>query len=185
MRKLAMVTGATLLACGGGGDAKPVSAKPPAANAPTAKAPSVVDTARVARGAGAPPGAACPPTGLWAECSILYRLERAGLAPRFDSSAKVDAGALHGASRTLVVKIGRLATLDVFLYPDSAARIAAEKTLDRSQFVSGEAEQTIRRERTLIENANLVGLFTSINSHQRERVADALGAGPPQPPSKP
>ncbi len=79
------------------------------------------------------------------------------------------------------MKIGRLARLEVFLYPDSAARIADESHLDRQQFVGATQEQTIKRERTLIENGNLVGLLTSLNSHQRERVSDALTAGPPQP----
>ena len=80
-----------------------------------------------------------------------------------------------------MVKIGLSAQLEVHVYPDSAARIADAAKLDRSQFVSGAAEQTIRRERTLIESANLLAMLTSINSHQRERVSDALTAGPPQP----
>jgi hypothetical protein len=44
--------------------------------------------------------------------------------------------------------------------------------------------QTIKRERTLIESGNLIGLLTSINAHQRERVSDALMAGAPQPDKK-
>jgi hypothetical protein len=110
----------------------------------------------------------------------MYRLDRAGLAPKLDSLAKPDETSLHGQS--MVVKIGLSAKLEVFLYPDSAARIADAAKLDRTQLVSATAAQTIRRERTLIENANLVGLLTSINDHQRERVSDALTAGPPQPP---
>lgn len=129
----------------------------------------------------APGDPKCPSTGLWAECSLLYRLDRAGLAPRIDYDAKVDETSIGGGATTFVVKIGMNAHLDVFLYPDSAARIADEQKLDRKQFVLPGAEQTIRRERTLIENSNLVGLLTSINGHQRDRVADALMAGPPQP----
>jgi hypothetical protein len=60
------------------------------------------------------------------------------------------------------------------------ARVADAKKLDRTQLVLPGAEQTINRERTLIENANLIGLLTSLNGHQRERVSDALLAGPPQ-----
>jgi hypothetical protein len=48
--------------------------------------------------------------------------------------------------------------------------------------VSGTGPQTIKREKTLIESVNVIGLLTSINAHQRERVSDALTAGPPQPP---
>ena len=130
--------------------------------------------------AAATPGdTACPATGYWAKCSVLYRLERAGLAPHPDSGATPDEKSLSGSS--FVVKIGSLARLEVFLYADSAARIADEKKLDKSKLVSATAPQTILRERTLIENANLVGLLSSINDHQRERVSDALTAGPPQP----
>jgi hypothetical protein len=129
----------------------------------------------------AAPGPACPATGLWARCSVLYRLERAGLAPHLDSTAKVDEKSIGAGAESFVVKIGVQARLEVFLYPDSVARISDAQKLDRTQFVNATAEQTIKRERTLIENANLVGLLTSINSHQRERVSDALTAGAPQP----
>lgn len=142
-------------------------------------------TAHVPAQLGAAPGSPnCPPTGMWAECSVLYRLERAGLGIKIDSSEKADVKTLGGASSTFVLKIGANARLDVFLYPDSATRAAAESKLDRKQFVNSTATQTINRERTLIENANLVGLLTSLNSKMRERVADALEAGAPQPPSK-
>ena len=132
--------------------------------------------------AAAAPAPACPATGNWASCSVVYRLERAGLAPHVDSSATPDERSLHG--RPLVLKIGFNAKLEVFLYADSTTRVADERALDRRDYVSATASQTIKRERTLIENANLVGLLSSTNDLQRERVSDALTAGPPQP-SKP
>jgi len=129
-----------------------------------------------------PADSKCPATGQWAECSVLYRLERAGLAPRADSTATPAEKELTG--RPLLLKIGLTATLEVYVYPDSITRATDAKKLDRTQLVVPGASQTMRRERTLIENANLIGLLTSINDHQRERVSDALLAGPPQP-SKP
>lgn len=150
--------------------------------APPPRAP---ETAASNRGetVAAPAGAAsCPATGRWAQCSVLYSLDRAGLAPHLDSTATPEEKALSG--QAFVVKIGSTARLEVFLYADSAARLADEKKLDRSKLVGATAPQTILRERTLIENANLVGLLTSINDHQRERVSDALTAGPPQPSSR-
>ena len=83
--------------------------------------------------------------------------------------------------KPLVLKIGRAATLELFVYPDSNGRIADAKKLDRTHLVSATAQQTIERERTLIESSNVIGLLTSLNSHQRERVSDAITAGPPQP----
>ena len=127
------------------------------------------------------PGPACPATGLWSACSVMYRLDRAGLAPSIDSSGAPDEKMLTGAP--LMLKIGFTAKLEIHLYADSAARIADEKRIDRTQYVTPEQQQTMRRERTLIETANMVGLLTSINGHQRDRVADALMAGPPQPPA--
>jgi hypothetical protein len=127
----------------------------------------------------------CPATGLWAECSVLYRLERAGLAPHVDSTGTVEEKALTG--RPLLIKFGTASRLEVFIYPDSAARIADAQKLDRSALVGATDQQTIRRERTLVENANLIGLLSSINDRLRERVSDALTAGAPQPnpPTKP
>lgn len=143
------------------------------ADAPPSKSPA----------AGAAPVATastgCPADGQWAPCSILYRLERAGLAPKVDSGGKPNEPQLGG--EPMMVKIGLSAELELHVFGDSLAREAAVAKLDRKQFVNGTAEQTIRRERTLIESVNLLGLLTSINSRQRERVSDALTAGPPQP----
>lgn len=145
------------------------SKTPPVSSASVPPAPTV---------AAGPADSKCPATGQWAECSVLYRLERAGLAPHADSTATPAEKALTG--RPLLLKIGLTASLELYFYPDSTARVADAKKLDRTQFVVPGAQQTIKRERTLIENANLIGLLTSINDHQRERVADALTAGPPQ-----
>jgi hypothetical protein len=148
-------------------DAKPVSA------GATTGTPAVVAVAPTR----------CPATGLWAECSVIYGLERAGVAPHADSSSSApEERSLSGTP--LVLKIGVSARLEVFLYPDSAARIADGKKLDRNELVDGVRTQTIKRERTLIESGNLIGLLTSINAHQRERVSDALMAGAPQPDKK-
>jgi len=143
-------------------------------------------TAQPARVAPVPGDSACPANGLWAQCSVLYRLDRAGLAPHLDSTGTVEEKSIGAASggTSFAVKIGMLARLEVFLYRDSTARIADAAKLDRKEFVGATQEQSIKRERTLIENANLIGLLTSLNSHQRERVSDALMAGPPQPPAK-
>jgi len=121
----------------------------------------------------------CPATGLWAECSVLYRLERSGLAPHVDSSGVATEKLLTG--RPLLIKFGPTSRLEVFLYPDSVARKADAAKLDRTTLVGATDQQTLRRERTLIENANLIGLLSSINDRLRERVSDALTAGAPQP----
>jgi hypothetical protein len=129
--------------------------------------------------AAAPGDSACPQTGLWAECSLLYRLERAGLMAHVDSAAQPEDKTLTG--RVLMLKIGRSAQLELHIYADSTMRAAAAKTLDGASYVGATTPQTAKREKTLIESVNVIGLLTSINAHQRERVSDALTAGPPQP----
>jgi hypothetical protein len=172
MRRLgAIVVAVAIVGCSGSSSGKSDAASSRHAN----------DSTNPSSEIGAAPGPVCPATGRWAQCSVLYRLERAGLAPRLDSTAKPEEKAIGAGSTSFVVKIGLQARFEVFLYADSASRAADAQKLERTQFVNGTAEQTIKRERTLIENANLVGLLTSINSHQRERVSDALTAGPPQP----
>lgn len=142
--------------------------------APPPPPPPASAAASVASGAGG-----CPATGLWAECSLLYRLGRAGLALHVDSGASPNEKSL--TVKPLVITLGGAARLELFVYPDSAARIADEKKLDRTTLVNATAELTIKRERTLIESVNVIGLLTSISSHQRERVSDAITAGAPQP----
>jgi len=168
MRQKALWVVAILAAACGG---KPDSTK-------SAPKDSLVATA-VATAPGSPD---CPATGKWARCSLLYRLERSGIAPRVDSSAKPSVIVLSG--EPIVVKFGVNSVLDLYIYPDSAARAADDAKLDKTQFVGATAPQTIRREQTLIENNNVIGILTSINDRLRERVSDAITAGAPQPKTK-
>ena len=121
----------------------------------------------------------CPATGLWAECSAFQALDRAGLAPRRDSTAgpvRMDPLTRPGTRYLLGG-----AELDVFVYPSEADRARDEARLDKHQFIEATDEPTLRGEPTIIRNANLLAILRSRNDHQRERVSDALSAGPPQP----
>lgn len=71
--------------------------------------------------------------------------------------------------------------LELFIYRDVAARERDERRLDRTKFVEFDAPLGMQPLPTLIRNANLLAVLHSRNDHQRERVADALTAGPPQP----
>jgi len=121
---------------------------------------------------------ACPANGQWSECAVYDRLDHAGLAPRRDSS---------GVPVTLppLVQQGTKyllgsAELDVFVYHDAETRERDESRLDRSKFIEATDEPTLRGEPTIIRNVNLLAILRSRNDHQRERVSDALSAGPPQ-----
>ena len=109
------------------------------------------------------------------------RIDRAGLAPR-DTTTLGELPTLD--AKPILYRVGR-AGLAVYLFADSAARIRASRTLDTTKYVSNTQPMTILSEATVIQNDNLLALLFTKNDHQRERVADALTAGPPQPSSKP
>ena len=121
---------------------------------------------------------ACPAKGVWSDCAVFNALDRAGLAPRRDSAA----GAITAPPLTQTgtrILLGS-AALEVFVYPDAAARQRDEARLDKSKFIEAAVEPTLRGEATLIRNVNLLAILHSRNDHQRERISDALAAGLPQ-----
>jgi hypothetical protein len=137
----------------------------------------VADTAATRSASQASRRPACPATGQWAECSVFERLDRAGLAPRRDSSAASEPPL---TPKGLLYKVGT-SDLEVYLYESAAAREKEDAVLDRTKYLEYPAPLTIKREATLIRSANLIGILHSRNDHQRERVSDAITAGPPQP----
>jgi hypothetical protein len=129
--------------------------------------------------AGAMPSAsrpACERTGHWIPCQVRQRLERSGLAPRDSNST--DLPALGPAPA--VFRVGR-GGLVVYLFADSVTRARAATRLDTVTFVAAERPLTMLSRATVIQNDNLLALLYSKNEQQRERVSDALMAGPPQP----
>lgn len=122
----------------------------------------------------------CPATGQWAECSVFERLDRAGLAPRRESSGAREPML---TPKGLLFKVGT-ADLELYLYENAAARENEDAALDRTKYLEYPAPLTIKREPTLIRSANLIAILHSRNDHQRERVSDAITAGPPQPKPK-
>jgi hypothetical protein len=144
----------------------------PAADS-AAKTETAAPAASALAGASKP---ACERTGHWIPCQVRQRLERSGLAPR-DTSAK-DLPALGPTPAVFRVGKGSLA---VYLFADSATRARAATKLDTVTFVGAERPLTMLSRATVIENDNLLALLFSKNEQQRERVSDALMAGPPQP----
>lgn len=123
----------------------------------------------------------CPSTGLWTECSVVYRLDRSGLVPRLDSSAAPTESPLTPKGRLL--RVGK-SELELYFYPDAASREREQRSLEAAKYVQYPAPVPMTPVPTLITSANLIAILHSRNDHQRERVSDALTAGPPQPPSK-
>ena len=127
--------------------------------------------------AGAKP--ACPKTGHWSPCQVRTRLDQAGVAPRTaDAGTLSDLPAL-GAT-PIVYQVGS-AGLAVYLFSDTTARARASHSLDTARFIAPARALSMRGEATAIQSDNLLALLFSRNEQQRERVSDALTAGPPQP----
>ncbi len=164
-------TGLTLLACGG---QKSHTAADTRSTAASASADTLQPTAPTSSGK-----SPCPATGQWSDCAVFQALDRAGLAPRRDSSqGSVTVAPLTQPGTRLLLGS---AELDVFVYADAGARERDESRLDKTKFIEATDEPTLRGEPTLVRNVNLLALLRSRNDHQRERVSDALSAGPPQP----
>ncbi len=120
----------------------------------------------------------CPATGLWAQCSLVDRIERSGLVPRVDSSSQPDEPPV--SVRGFLMRIGS-SELEVYLYPSTVAREADAAKLDTARYLAYDAPVPMQPRPTLLQSANLLAIFHSRNDHQRERVGDAITAGPPQP----
>jgi hypothetical protein len=119
----------------------------------------------------------CPVTGHWMMCSVIERLERAGVTTRLDSVLVSEPPLVQRGRR---VQVGRAEML-VFFYEDSTARVADEARLDRTRYVGPSQGLSMRAEATLIGSDNLLAILKTRNETQRERVALAITAGPPQP----
>ena len=122
-------------------------------------------------------GPACTRTGHWVACAVQTRLEQSGLAPL--KADKIDALPKVGPT-PLLYRVGN-AELAIFIFADTLARHRAAAALDTAAYIAPSRDLSMRNETTAIQNDNLLGLLYSRNEHQRERVADALTAGPPQP----
>jgi len=108
---------------------------------------------------------------------VVDRLDRSGLAPRVDSSA-VDEPPL--TPKGTLVHLGP-SDVELYFYPNVAAREREQAKLDKTKYIDYSAPVTLKGETTLITSANLIAILHSRNDHQRERVSDAITAGPPQP----
>ena len=123
----------------------------------------------------------CLTTGLWAECSVLRRLEQAGLAVHAESLAVVREPSLAISGKRMPIARGEIA---IFIYADTGSRGRDEAKLDAKQFIAPDAEPSILKQRTLVANQNLLVLMNVTNETNRERISNALMAGPPQPPKR-
>lgn len=161
-----VLVGCVLVVCGGCGRGKPGRNDSAAAT-----------VASVATRAGATTPM-CQRTGHWSECTVRIKLDQAGLAPQISAEHVGDLPKLPVQPITLTIGNAGLA---YYLFADASSRHAAAAALDTSRFIPQTRPISMKSETTLIENDNVLVLLYSKNEHQRERVADVITAGPPQP----
>jgi hypothetical protein len=123
----------------------------------------------------------CLTDGLWKECSLLYRLERSGFGIHHDSLAEVHEPGLRVSGKRLLIGRG---TVDFFVYADTLSRAREQAKLDPTLFIPPSAQSSILKQRTLIANYNLLVLMDVAGDAYRDRIANAIMAGPPQPPKE-
>lgn len=143
--------------------------------APASDTPAAQQEATAVAAGGAP---TCQRTGHWSECTVRIRLEQSGLAPQSGSDKIGDLPKLDVKAVTLTLGNAGVA---FYLYPDTVSRHTAAATLDTAKFIAQARPISMKAETTLIQSDNVLVLLFSKNEHQRERVSDAIMAGPPQP----
>ena len=123
-------------------------------------------------------GSPCPHNGLWAECSVERRLKQAGfVVTRVDSAFGKRAGF---SVKPIVYSLGK-SRLEVFLYENEKALAKDVAKLDTVRVVPIGSPPDSAVAPTFIRSANLIGILTSQNARQAERVVLAITAGAPQP----
>lgn len=175
VRSIAAVLAAGVFACGGGqdrADQEGARGAPPEKHAisPTPSGPHPSNASDIAE-------STCPPTGLWAECSVITRLEQAGLVmnPHQDP---ITHASLQRQGRAFSV---RDAELEVFIYPNRAERERDEARVDRDDYLEADGPPQPIHKPTIVTSENLLVVLDTRRERQRERITLALTAGPPQP----
>lgn len=152
-------------ACGGG---EPEAGEPPAADSTVV---AMADSALPDTG----PVVGCPEWGLWRECNVQKRLDRAGVRiEKQEEGVRHDFLDVEG----LVWKTAR-AEVQVFLYPSKAARELDLADVDTVN-VSGRDKRIYWKEpAVMVTSGNLAAIVISMNPREQERIALSLGAGLP------
>jgi len=124
-----------------------------------------------------PSDSACPRDGTWKACALEDRIGKAGLMIKPLDSLRVP----FFPSTGMRYKIGKVATMAVFYFPDSATGATAASGLDPFRLTP--RGDTIgawpAAPRDVIRSANLIAVLFDVNATQVERLRLAITAGAP------
>jgi len=128
-----------------------------------------------------PSDSACPRDGTWKACALEDRINKAGIPIKVLDTIQVPYFPQPG----IRYRIGRVATMAAFYFPDSAAGAKATQSLHRTRLTppndSIGAWPSVPFEG--IRSANLIAVLFDVNGTQAERLRLAITAGAPQPAS--
>ncbi len=117
----------------------------------------------------------CIKAGAWQPCSVLDRLEHAGLVVTLrPEPARFPMFSIEGRTYETT-----RSTIHVFLYPDAAARRADTDRLDSVAVAPRGSTYTWPDPVTLVTSNNLAAVVLTPNERQAERIVLALAAGLP------
>jgi len=149
------------------GDAEPVKVAPPAVAADPR--PDVLA-----------PGDACPEDGRWKPCTMLDRMERAGLVLKAVETDTIRLPYLTPAG--LHYKVGKTGLLIAFYYQDSLQAKAEWAKLDTVALVPpGDTVTRWPAKPSSIRAANVIAAYFFANATQIERVRLLFEGGLPSP----
>jgi len=133
--------------------------------------------AALSEGTGRSGDTSCAKSGAWQPCSVLDRLEHAGLVLKQQPApARIPLFSVDG----ITYETNR-ATIHVFLYPDQATRRRDTDQLDSATVApqGGGGVYAWSDPAVLVTSNNLAAVIVSPNERQTERIVLALGAGLP------
>ena len=123
--------------------------------------------------------AALPNTGLWSEAHLMDRLVRAGVAPRANEEARIEAPWMHTKTIALLAGGGEVYA---WIYADSVARRAVTDKLDSLGAVPAGTVSPFTPPMVFVTNNNIALVIAGGRVTNQERIMLAIQAGLPAAP---
>lgn len=123
--------------------------------------------------------AALPNTGLWSEAHLMDRLLRAGVAPRLNDAAGIEAPWMNTKTIALLAGGGEVYA---WIYPDSVARRAVTDMLDSLGAVPAGTVSPFQPPMVFVTNNNIAVVIAGGRVTNQERIVLAIQAGLPAAP---
>jgi hypothetical protein len=123
--------------------------------------------------------AALPNTGLWSEAHLMDRLVRAGVAPRVNEAARIEAPWMNSKTIALLAGGGEVYA---WIYADSTARRAVTDKLDSLTGVPAGSVSPFAPPMLFVTNNNIAVVIAGGRVTNQDRIVLAIQAGLPAAP---